>query len=105
MTSRDAKARNTEAIVAAVDSFGLTGFSYSASHFEHAMTWDGDEKYPEESYGDVDEVYSGHEGGSLFRWRRSGDTLWTTQNSVNSLAATWMMLKRQQVHATARRGT
>ena len=39
LAARDAKARNSEAVVAAVDNFDLSGLSEAASRVENANSW------------------------------------------------------------------
>ena len=58
LASRDAQAKSTEADVAAVVSFDLTGLSQASSSIESVMTWDDDVHHREESHG---EEYDGHD--------------------------------------------
>ena len=39
LAARDAQARKSEAVVASVDNFDLSGLSEAASRIEHAISW------------------------------------------------------------------
>ena len=56
LAARDSKAMKSEAVVAAVDNFDLSGLSEAASRIEHANSWNDVDQQIDES-GDEDEEY------------------------------------------------
>ena len=54
LAARDSKARKSEALVATVDDFALSGLSEAASRIEHTVSWnDADQQI--DMYGDDDD--------------------------------------------------
>ena len=56
LAAKDSKARKSDAVVAAVDSFDLSGASETASRIEHDISWNDADRQIDE-YGDDDDKY------------------------------------------------
>ena len=67
MSSRDSKARNTEAVVAAVDGFDLLGISEAATRIENAINWSTDKHDQDDDYFHGDEDYDGNNAERYLR--------------------------------------
>ena len=57
LAARDAKARKSEAVVAAVDNFDLSGLSEAASRIENAISWNDADQQINEYEADEDEYF------------------------------------------------
>ena len=57
LAARDAKARKSEAVVAAVDNFDLSGLSEAASRIENAISWNDTDPQTVEYEDDDDDYY------------------------------------------------
>ena len=55
LAARDSKARKSEAVVAVVDSFDLSGLSEAASRIEHAIYWNDEDQQIDQNGDDYDE--------------------------------------------------
>ena len=101
LAARDAKARKSEAVVAAVDNFGLSELSEAAARIENAISWnDTDPKIVELKMMTMTTTKKTLTG-TLVTVMMSWITLHTqlvlrqmTQNFLNSLMAIWKMLMR-----------
>ena len=99
LAARDAKAKKSEAVVAAVDNFGLCGLSEAASRIENAISWNDAGQQIEAHEDDDDEYYE--DNGALVTvmtsWMKQHSQLvlrQMTQNFLNSLIAIWKTLMR-----------
>ena len=109
LAARDAKARNSEAVVAAVDNFDLSELSEAAARIENAMSWndtdpqiaeceDDDDDHDEE---DVD-WYAGGCDDELDDTAHTAGTPTVAQNFLNSLMAIWKTLMRSHLKCMLR---
>ena len=101
LAARDAKARKSEAVVAAVDNFDLSELSEAAARIENAISWnDTDPQIVEHEDDDDDNCeedvdwYAGD----------CDDELEESQNFTNSLLAIWKMLMRPHLKCMLRLG-
>ena len=99
LAARDAKARKSEAVVAAVDNFDLSELSEAAARIENAISWnDTDPQIVEHEDDDDDNCeedvdwYAGD----------CDDELEESQNLTNSLLAIWKMLMRPHLKCMLR---
>ena len=67
LAARDSKARNSQAVVAAVGNFDLSGLSEAASRIEHALSWNDAGQQIDEYGDDDDECYE--DGVDWHTWR------------------------------------
>ena len=99
VAARDSKAKTSEAVVAAMDNFDLSGLSDAASRIEHAISWNDAEQQIDED-GDDDVVnyeenvdwYTGDCDGELEESPYKVGPPTDDPELLNSLIATWKTL-------------
>ena len=103
LAARDAKARKSEAVAAAVDNFDLSGLA--ASRIENAISWNDADQQINEYEDDDDEYLRKTLTGTLVTvmtgWMRQHTQLvlrQMTQDFLNSLMASWKTLMRPHLN-------